>query len=77
MPTPKCRAVISLASRRRSVSLVYITEPSQLKGIRVAFRLGGASDFSFRHALDRWGLVPEKDRAVVQVGGEAERELEF
>jgi sulfonate transport system substrate-binding protein len=50
-----------------------IKEPSQLKGKRVAIsRLGGASDFSLRYALDRWGLVPDKDVAIVQIGGEAE-----
>jgi ABC-type nitrate/sulfonate/bicarbonate transport system substrate-binding protein len=32
-----------------------IKEPSQLKGKRVAIsRLGGASDFYLRYALDRW-----------------------
>jgi ABC-type nitrate/sulfonate/bicarbonate transport system substrate-binding protein len=25
-----------------------------------------------RYALDRWGLVPEKDIAIIQIGGEAE-----
>ena len=50
-----------------------IKEPSQLKGKKVAIsRLGGASDFSLRYALDRWGLVPEKDVAIIQIGGEAE-----
>ena len=50
-----------------------IKEPSQLKGKKVAIsRLGGASDFSLRYALDRWGLTPEKDVAIIQIGGEAE-----
>ena len=53
-----------------------IKAPSQLKGKRVAIsRLGGASDFSLRYALDRWGLVPEKDVAIIQIGGEAEAML--
>jgi ABC-type nitrate/sulfonate/bicarbonate transport system substrate-binding protein len=34
--------------------------------------LGGASDFSLRYALDRWGLVPEKDVAIIQIGVETE-----
>jgi sulfonate transport system substrate-binding protein len=34
--------------------------------------LGGASDFSLRYALDRWGLVADKDVAILQVGGEGE-----
>ena len=50
-----------------------IKERSQLKGKKVAIsRLGGASDFSSRYALDRWGLAPDKDVAIVQIGGEAE-----
>jgi ABC-type nitrate/sulfonate/bicarbonate transport system substrate-binding protein len=50
-----------------------IKEPSQLKGKRVSIsRLGGASDFSLRYALDRWGLVPDKDVAILQTGGETE-----
>lgn len=50
-----------------------IKEPSQLKGKKVAIsRLGGASDFSLRYALDHWGLVPDKDVAIIQIGGEAE-----
>lgn len=53
-----------------------IKDPSQLKGKRVAIsRLGGASDYSLRYALDRWGLVPEKDVAIIQIGGEAEAVL--
>ena len=38
-------------------------------------RLGGASDFSLRYALDREGLVPEKDVAIIQISGEAEAVL--
>jgi NitT/TauT family transport system substrate-binding protein/putative hydroxymethylpyrimidine transport system substrate-binding protein len=50
-----------------------IKEPSQLKGKKVAIsRLAGASDFSLRFGLDRWGLMPEKDVAIIQIGGEAE-----
>jgi ABC-type nitrate/sulfonate/bicarbonate transport system substrate-binding protein len=50
-----------------------IKEPAQLKGKKIAIsRLGGASDFSVRYALDRWGLTPDKDVAILQVGGEAE-----
>src|SRR3990170_8053209 len=35
-------------------------------------RLGGVSDAAIRFALDRWGLVPDKDVAIIQVGGEIE-----
>ncbi len=53
-----------------------IKEPSRLKGKRVGTsRVGGASDFSLRYALDCWGLVPEKDVAIMQIGGEAEAVL--
>jgi len=50
-----------------------IKEPSHLKGKKVAIsRIGGASDFSLRYALERWGLAPDKDVAIIQVGGESE-----
>ena len=50
-----------------------IREVSALKGKRVGIsRLGGASDFSIRYALDRWGLMPDRDVAVLQIGGEPE-----
>jgi len=50
-----------------------VKEPSQLKGKKVAIsRIGGASDFSLRYALERWGLTPDKDVAIIQVGGESE-----
>lgn len=44
-----------------------------LRGKRVGIsRLGGASDFSIRFALDRWGLMPDRDVALIQIGGEPE-----
>jgi ABC-type nitrate/sulfonate/bicarbonate transport system substrate-binding protein len=50
-----------------------ITEPTQLRGKKIAIsRLGGASDFSVRYALNHWGLTPDKDVAIIQVGGEVE-----
>jgi len=50
-----------------------IRELSALRGKRVGIsRLGGASDFSIRYALDRWGLIPERDVAILQIGGEPE-----
>ena len=50
-----------------------IRELSALRGKRVGIsRLGGASDFSIRYALDRWGLTPERDVAILQIGGEPE-----
>lgn len=53
-----------------------IKKPEQLKGKKVGIsRLGGASDFSFRYALNLWGLVPDRDVALIQVGGEQEEVL--
>ncbi len=50
-----------------------LKKPEQLKGKKVGIsRLGGASDFSIRYALTHWGLVPDKDVALIQVGGEPE-----
>jgi ABC-type nitrate/sulfonate/bicarbonate transport system substrate-binding protein len=53
-----------------------IKKPEMLKGKKVGIsRLGGASDFSIRYALTRWGLLPDKDVAIIQVGGEQEEFL--
>ena len=58
------------------ISSPEIKKPEQLKGKKVGIsRLGGASDFSIRYALTRWGLVPDKDVAIIQVGGEQEEFL--
>jgi ABC-type nitrate/sulfonate/bicarbonate transport system substrate-binding protein len=53
-----------------------LKKPENLKGKKVGIsRLGGASDFSIRYALSHWGLVPDKDVAIIQVGGEPEEVL--
>src|ERR1041385_3681954 len=53
-----------------------IKRPENLKGKKVGIsRLGGASDFSIRYALTHWNLVPDKDVALIQVGGEPEEVL--
>jgi ABC-type nitrate/sulfonate/bicarbonate transport system substrate-binding protein len=53
-----------------------LKKPEDLKGKKVGIsRLGGASDFSIRYALTHWGLVPDKDVALIQVGGEPEEVL--
>ena len=53
-----------------------LKKPENLKGKKVGIsRLGGASDFSIRYALTHWGLVPDKDVALIQVGGEPEEVL--
>lgn len=51
-----------------------IKKPEQLKGGSVAIsRFGTASDFVARYALEKIGLTPGKDVAVVQVGGVPDR----
>jgi ABC-type nitrate/sulfonate/bicarbonate transport system substrate-binding protein len=53
-----------------------VKKPEQLRGKKIGIsRLGGASDFSIRYALNHWGLVPEKDVALIQIGGEPEEVL--
>jgi ABC-type nitrate/sulfonate/bicarbonate transport system substrate-binding protein len=53
-----------------------IKKPEALKGKKMGIsRLGGASDFSVRYALTHWGLVPDRDVAIIQVGGEQEEVL--
>jgi ABC-type nitrate/sulfonate/bicarbonate transport system substrate-binding protein len=58
------------------ISSPELKKPEQLKGKKVGIsRLGGASDFSIRYSLGRWGLIPDKDVAIIQVGGEQEEVL--
>ncbi|MBI4523480.1 MAG: ABC transporter substrate-binding protein [Deltaproteobacteria bacterium] len=51
-----------------------IKNPEQLKGGAVAIsRFGSASDFIVRYALQRIGLVPVKDVAILQIGALPDR----
>jgi len=51
-----------------------IKQPEQLKGGSVAISaFGTASDFVARYALEKIGLTPGKDVAIVQVGGVPDR----
>jgi NitT/TauT family transport system substrate-binding protein len=51
-----------------------ITSPEQLKGKSLAVsRFGSSSDFATRYTLDKYGLVPEKDVAIVQIGSQPAR----
>ncbi len=51
-----------------------ITRPDQLKGKRLAVsRVGGSSDFATRYALDKYGLVPDKDVQILQIGSQPSR----
>lgn len=46
-----------------------IKQPDQLKGKTVAVtRFGSSTDFAMRYALERYGLAPEKDVAILQAG---------
>ncbi|HYJ84817.1 MAG TPA: ABC transporter substrate-binding protein, partial [Pyrinomonadaceae bacterium] len=46
-----------------------IKQPDQLKGKIVAVtRFGSSTDFALRYALERYGLVPEKEVAILQAG---------
>src|SRR5437016_5239105 len=51
-----------------------ITRPDQLKGKAVAVsRVGSSSDFATRYALEKYGLVPDKDVAILQIGSQPAR----
>ena len=51
-----------------------ITRPDQLKGKSVAVsRVGSSSDFATRFALERYGLAPDKDVAILQIGSQPAR----
>ena len=51
-----------------------IQRPDQLKGKTVAVsRYGSSSDFAIRYALDKYGLVPEKDVRILEIGTQPER----
>jgi NitT/TauT family transport system substrate-binding protein len=46
-----------------------ITSPAQLKGKKLGVsRYGATSDFAVRLALKKWGLNPERDLSILQVG---------
>ena len=51
-----------------------ITRPDQLKGKTVAVsRVGSSSDFATRYALDKYGLIPDKDVSILQIGSQPAR----
>ena len=46
-----------------------ITGPAQLKGKKLGVsRYGATSDFAVRLALKKWGLNPERDLSILQIG---------
>jgi NitT/TauT family transport system substrate-binding protein len=51
-----------------------IQRPDQLKGKALAVsRYGSSSDFAIRFALDKYGLIPEKDVKILETGTQPER----
>ena len=51
-----------------------ITRPDQLKGkIMAISRFGSSSDFATRYALEKYGLVPEKDVTILEIGSQPAR----
>jgi ABC-type nitrate/sulfonate/bicarbonate transport system substrate-binding protein len=51
-----------------------ITKPTELKGTRMAIdRLGDYSDFRARKVLEMFGLEPQKDVLLLQIGGQTGR----
>jgi NitT/TauT family transport system substrate-binding protein len=51
-----------------------ITRPEQLKGKTMAVsRFGSSSDFATRYALDKFGLTPEKDVTILEIGSQPAR----
>ena len=51
-----------------------VKKPQDLKGKKMAIsRYGSSTDFVARYALQKWGLTPEKDVAILQVGSQPAR----
>jgi NitT/TauT family transport system substrate-binding protein len=51
-----------------------IAQPDQLKGKAVAVsRFGSSSDFATRYALEKYGLVPQKDVTILEIGSQPAR----
>jgi NitT/TauT family transport system substrate-binding protein len=50
-----------------------IRQVEQLKGKKVAVtRFGSATDYALRYAAEKWPLKPDRDFAVLQIGGQPE-----
>jgi NitT/TauT family transport system substrate-binding protein len=51
-----------------------IKKPQDLKGKKLGVsRFGSSTDFVIRYALDKWGLVPDRDVAILQIGSQPAR----
>lgn len=57
----------------RVVAAAGISGPQELKGKRMGIsRFGSLTDFAARYILEKWGLKPEKDVTLLQLGGTPE-----
>lgn len=57
----------------RVVASSRIQGPQDLKGKKMGItRFGSLADFAARYILEKWGLKPEKDVALLQLGGTPE-----
>ena len=71
--------VIMIAGILNTMNYQFIVDknvqrPDQLKGKTLAVsRYGSSSDFAVRFALDKYGLVPEKDVRILEIGTQPER----
>lgn len=51
-----------------------IKKPQELKGKKIAVsRFGSSTDFVVRYALEKWGLTPDRDVAILQMGSQPAR----
>ncbi len=51
-----------------------IRQPADLKGKKIAIsRFNSADDFAIRFALRKWGLSPERDVTILQIGEQPQR----
>jgi NitT/TauT family transport system substrate-binding protein len=51
-----------------------VKKPQDLKGKKLGVsRFGSSTDFVVRYALDKWGLVPDRDVAILQIGSQPTR----
>ena len=71
--------VVMIAGVLNTMSYQFIVDkniqrPDQLKGKALAVsRFGSSSDFATRFALDKYGLVPDKDVRILEIGTQSDR----
>ena len=70
--------LVSIASGMNVLPFFLVTGPGikqveELKGKKVAItRFASATDFALRFAAEKWPVKPERDFAVIQLGGQPE-----